>query len=420
MKYGSKIKFLRKNLNLSQKQLANGICSVSYLSKIEKDTTIPSTEIIELLCKRLNIPNDQLKSRDSLLMNLYLDLDELGGLINTGDAVKSINKYNLIVNKYLNDTDPEVLLIINLFGLRTAILQGYKEKAKEYYFIVLNLKEYLSTPIRTYYFKFCGLYNYLYGCLSEALKNYKKAENLICKKNTLEDVYYQLSLIYHKINQPFMSIDYIKKAEELYVKKMDYKSCIDCNLLLAINYRKLGEYGMSRKIYESILETNLEDDNKKLFASIYHNIGLTFSSETQSSKAIDYFLKSVDIKLSEGYEVINTIYLLTKEYWLNSNKNNALNWLTRGIDIYNKKPHDESYYIKLCFLEYIINNKDETDQYYNYLTKTVIPYFDSRNDLVSLIEFLHYLAKYFKKKKMYKSAYQTLERIISLQEFKIH
>ncbi|WP_226535515.1 helix-turn-helix domain-containing protein [Fictibacillus halophilus] len=49
------IRYYRNSLNLSQTALASGICSVSYLSKIENGLTKPSDEIYSLLFYRLGL-----------------------------------------------------------------------------------------------------------------------------------------------------------------------------------------------------------------------------------------------------------------------------------------------------------------------------------------------------------------------------
>src|SRR5699024_9351135 len=55
MQIGSKIRLHRIKKNMTQEELADGIISVSYLSKIENNQTIASDEVMEFLCQRLDI-----------------------------------------------------------------------------------------------------------------------------------------------------------------------------------------------------------------------------------------------------------------------------------------------------------------------------------------------------------------------------
>ena len=51
---GEKIKTLRKSLNISQKELSNGIISIPMLSYIENNKVNLTSKIAFLLCKRIN------------------------------------------------------------------------------------------------------------------------------------------------------------------------------------------------------------------------------------------------------------------------------------------------------------------------------------------------------------------------------
>lgn len=72
MNVGEKIRYFRKVKNLSQQELAAGICSVPYLSKIENSVTEPSEEIQQHLATRLEIKLNS-KNENELIKN-YIDL----------------------------------------------------------------------------------------------------------------------------------------------------------------------------------------------------------------------------------------------------------------------------------------------------------------------------------------------------------
>lgn len=52
---GMLIKFHREKNNLTQEELGKGVCSVTHLSKIERELTQYSPEITDLLSKKLEI-----------------------------------------------------------------------------------------------------------------------------------------------------------------------------------------------------------------------------------------------------------------------------------------------------------------------------------------------------------------------------
>ncbi len=66
---GNIIKELRKKKNFSQKQLAEGICSIEYISKIENNKKNPSTEIASKLLAKLGADSDMFLSHLNFMDN---------------------------------------------------------------------------------------------------------------------------------------------------------------------------------------------------------------------------------------------------------------------------------------------------------------------------------------------------------------
>lgn len=53
--FGKVLKYYRTNLSLTQEELAEGICSRKYISKLEKDIQIPTLDIVNKLSNKLEI-----------------------------------------------------------------------------------------------------------------------------------------------------------------------------------------------------------------------------------------------------------------------------------------------------------------------------------------------------------------------------
>lgn len=67
-KIGSLIRQLRKEIGLSQQELADGVCSQSFLSQIEKGIypSMPSIEILQGICNKLGISLGELFARTDI------------------------------------------------------------------------------------------------------------------------------------------------------------------------------------------------------------------------------------------------------------------------------------------------------------------------------------------------------------------
>lgn len=92
---GNMIKNKRKNLNLTQAELANNICAQSMLSKIERDELIPSNKILEQIANKLNIDFSKLKDNSQQI-----------------DEKKNIHDIKKIIRSYLEKREYESISIL--------------------------------------------------------------------------------------------------------------------------------------------------------------------------------------------------------------------------------------------------------------------------------------------------------------------
>ena len=70
MKTGSLIKYHRTKMKMTQSQLANGICSVPHLSKIESNSKEANAETIRLLLTRLDINIEDVEESEKKVFSL--------------------------------------------------------------------------------------------------------------------------------------------------------------------------------------------------------------------------------------------------------------------------------------------------------------------------------------------------------------
>jgi transcriptional regulator with XRE-family HTH domain len=405
---GSKIKFQRKKQEISQAALAYGVCSISYLSKIENDKIEPSPEILTLLCKKLNISISQEDEPASLIPQLRDDMERLYTVIKHSGYTEALLMLQDIEGKYKRLTHPSFILVKKLFSLRIAILNKQSDEAKQLYFEIQGLSNYTAHFSNDFYHRFCGLYNYLFGDLELSLKHYKEAEKLSYRED-IEEVYYQMGLIYTRLEDIARSTYYTAKALSRYESKMNYRLCKNCNLLLAVNYRKMGENEKALNMYQSILYGLLDNSDNKLRAKVYHNIGYIHFQMGNSNEAIEFYKRSLSYK-QETIDPSNTLYLLAKTYLQLKDYEKA-----REITIEGKKQscvhENEDYLIKFQVLDYLIEDKEGSPIFEEYMQNTALPFFKEKNDQTTVIEFTQLLAEYFERIYKYKKAYYLLKSL---------
>ena len=132
MGIGSKIRYFRTKNNLTQKELAVGVCATSYLSKIENEIVEPSDEMLDIFSSKLGLETTDLKLEVDLLHQLQLKALELHRAIRNGCNESAIVLYNDFIAKYRMSIDPLMQVFKVLFGLRIALMKKEREEARIY------------------------------------------------------------------------------------------------------------------------------------------------------------------------------------------------------------------------------------------------------------------------------------------------
>lgn len=281
MTLGATIKKKRSTLGLTQKQLAEGICTQSQISKIEKDEVVPLANLLYDISKRLNTSIDVLMGDMSINSNeitiqkqihkllLQRNYNEISVFIKTIDKsnwsyqgevflewieiiinikLKSeiaINKLLSLYETNINFIDNELKAnILNSIGIAYKQEKNY-EQAKEYFLLA---KSTLTQDVFNEDLKLKILYN-----LSNILFELKEWKNLY--ENCLEaiNLSYEFNsmivlpeLIYSKNYSIFNSsfsqdfIDFEELNIALYLSKKQNKTEVYNllnNLLTNINNR---------------------------------------------------------------------------------------------------------------------------------------------------------------------------------------
>lgn len=137
---GKMVKWFREKMNLTQSELAEGIISVSYLSRIENGLTEPSKQILELLSKKLNI--DSFSDENDKITKLC---KQWFRTLLTGRIEEAKNLY-IQVNEYKDYISQSNLNnILELHRLQYFIITDNTKSAEEQFIFLkkmhINLRE---------------------------------------------------------------------------------------------------------------------------------------------------------------------------------------------------------------------------------------------------------------------------------------
>ncbi|MGE6756026.1 helix-turn-helix domain-containing protein [Rossellomorea sp. NPDC071047] len=417
MEVGSKIKYYRVNKKMTQEELASGIISVSYLSKIENNQVDTGMDIIALLCEKLEISPEL--PVDSDVPNLCMDF--FRNLLN-----RSIDDSK----ELFTNLEPDIESINHFGYLRLFEIQKIKYfmltgdlPAAEAQIEALKRKRYHFTRVEEYYWhKFNGNYRYLNSDFTNAYDSYKKAQKLFnfdiyYYEEEESDLNYSISLTTSKLWNTYLSINYAQKALEYYQRKYNVKRCIECHLLLGINYGRNKEYKNAISSYKVAKKLATTIKSQSLLSSCEQNLGHLYSLQDKSDAAIEHFKSSYKNKEADDKTILNPIFSLVKEYHRTSRNEEAKNWLNKGFKVIKHlNIHNSPRTLDFQVYDYLINNYSQ--EFEKFMIQTVIPFYEQKKSKMELSKSLKLLAQYYFDDRKYKNssiyfakAYSILESI---------
>src|SRR5699024_9786157 len=319
---GEKIKKLRKEKNMTLKELAGDRITAAQISHIERDKSHTSSELLEYLAKQLDVSVDYLletkemqskKLTDNLILQSEIlikcnNLEKAEEQLN--EAIKICYKYNVLDNY---GTCNFLLADINFKNGKYSEAVMSNEKAL-HYFIRNNDKEklykcYLNIGkiylIEELYKGAIFQFEFAEGILNEI-----KIEDV----DTYKDLYSKMAYCYIKLNNNEKSLYYINKMDEIDIKNNTDEE-LNAIMLKANNLLNMGEFEKSKEYFKKALEILDEEKNKTELASIYLTISEIYKSIGNLDKVLEYSQRVYDIKKSDEDEyMMKSLFKIIEVY----------------------------------------------------------------------------------------------------------
>ena len=308
VKLGPLIKLYRKKLQLTQDELSIGICTTSYLSRIENDLVIPETQVLKLLLKRLGQEEQQLltqynekiqtfeKIYSKLLDDQPLSNDDIT-IVKEEQNLLLATFQQLIYARYLMKENrlEEAALIIE------PIIQTFKMEHN-------RLTE-LFISISTYYYLIVGDYSRILD-LEQSLH----LNQYFLSKHDYEQAiyYYHLSFAAHRDYQFSLALNYIEEASRRFTHK--YRPLFELKLysMYGVIYNALYRFDDSLKEYDAAIELlhlvpSIATNDQ--WASLLNNRAYCYECMTKYDLAIKYYEQSIHYK-EDLHVIINYMRVL--------------------------------------------------------------------------------------------------------------
>ncbi|MCH4887024.1 helix-turn-helix transcriptional regulator [Acidaminobacter sp. JC074] len=278
---GAIIKKHRLDQNLSQASLCEGICAVSYLSKIETGHVNANKEIIDLLLNRLGLEmskvSDKLESKiDDLFTEAYYGrFDEMHhiykelkafsyDLANSSLAVKWYFLVSEVASEERN---------LSLLDESLDLLSSYSPyfEADDFY----------------YYYYFLGMRSYINGHLKEAYDFFSKSANYLRKGRSV----FRMQMMDFLLGDYVNAIRLGQEANQLLMQEGNLYYMIDSLQLLAAAYSNAKQVETAMDLYNRLLQMGLYLKRDDILYGAYYNIGATYLAIKDYDNALIHLKK---------------------------------------------------------------------------------------------------------------------------------
>lgn len=395
------LKFHRLKKGISQEQLCEGICSVSYYSKIENGQTVPSEEILSHLKRRLNVSiNIQDNSRQAreILQSWYKQ-------IIFSDEAEIKSTYTELKEMMSEVFEPTLHNLFILFEFRYLLRIRDFKKASDLRDDIENLKDIFDETSFYYYYKFNGQYLYFYGDYHASTQMYEKAE-AISKGGSIEtwekaDLFFHMASSYFYVYKVSKTAEYTNQALELFYGEMNYQRTAECQLILGVSYKRTGDYEKAEASFALAQKAAKNLNMKQLQKGVDFHIGMLYSAKGNSEKAIELFLGAYTELIGYRYSM-NIAYYIIQEYAKIGNWDEVSEWSQKGISLIDDPQRLEDYLHH--FVSYKKLSEGNFQDFKLYVTMKVIPYFRKRKLFEHVSHYSFLLGKELEKQRKYKDS----------------
>ncbi|MDQ0270071.1 helix-turn-helix domain-containing protein [Cytobacillus purgationiresistens] len=375
---GRIIKYYREKAKLTQKDIVQGICSITHISKIEREITEYSSEIVTLLCKRLQIDMKEEKSKFYLFGKKMEELQHQIILQNNLE----IDRLKAELEKNPLKDSPDFYASYSLTFARYYLYIGNLEKANQYISDIHQGNRSLSIFEENFLKHNLGIYYFLTGRNKDCIRVLTNIDHEIYHQN---EYYYHLAVAHYVINQNVQAYYYGEKAASYFHKTMNVHRMIDAEtlLLVQLNAKSVANYIEIKERYEALFRLCDACGAAPRKAKAYHNFAYDLHKRQMYEKSHHYYLLALSlVEESDG------IYLMFLENFIgNAYYGNILpaeelmTKVDRGLEISQKKTHALPSF-HFTFYKYLLSGLKQ--QAFQLIENTILPYYRESGDTLMI------------------------------------
>lgn len=376
---GEKIKKLRKEQNMTLKELAGDRITAAQISHIERDKSHTSQELLEYLADKLGVSVDYLletkemqskKITDNLILKseIYIKCDELEEAEEQINEIIKVCKNYKLTENYGKCNNLLAEIYCKRGDYSSAVY--YYEKAL-YYFIKNEDKE----DIYNCYVSIGDIYG-LDKFHKGALTHYMFAKEVLEESNIedgdiYKELYSKISKSYMNLNQPQKALEFMEKIDRI-DNEDNVKEEVNILVMKAKGLLSVGKYVESKECFNKALEIIKKEENKNRLAQVYLTMSNIYSEIGDVDKHLEYSQKVYDItKRDENKYMMESLFNMIESYVQKGEYEMAKKYCKLALvsSIKNKDKYYE--YKSLKFYSDMYKNQDEVETAIDYLNKCI-------------------------------------------------
>ncbi|MFC0524361.1 tetratricopeptide repeat protein [Pontibacillus salicampi] len=403
---GKKIKFHRLNQNRTLEETADGICSLSYLSKIENGLTKSSEEIVRLLYNRLNI-DYEVEEVGMDEDHVEQELHEWYHMIIQRRSDQATEQYLQFKQSMEQHSSPGILALFQLFEIRYQLLMRHLNEVPILIEKVNRMKEMFEEKHQYYLYKFTGIYHHMSNQYRVAQEQFSKAMTILNRSPMSDfeksDIYFGIAINELRLLNITLSIHYSRLALDLYSINFDFHRSADCQILLGICYKRIHQFDQAEEAFHLAIKAANHLQEPSLKGVAYQNLGEMYSAMGRNEEAIQHYEKSLVFKENHNIKgKLTTIASMVEALFAFDEKARLMEWIDRGIMMVEGKPDYQLFHY--FFQVYKMRVEGDTISLEHYLRESVIPYFEGIDDRHYLAIYAELLSQCLQASKKYKDA----------------
>ncbi|OCA87558.1 hypothetical protein A8F94_06780 [Bacillus sp. FJAT-27225] len=405
MEIGPIIKYYRTQKGMTQKELAEGICSIPHLSKIEHNSKEGNRETIALLLDRLGIEVEDIEGKDEEIKQL-LDAFDAAMNFQINSEADSVFEKLAELGSLVHFTS--YMYTYELAKYRYFLFKGYADDAENQYELLRKQSNNFSRPERNLFDYFTSIHLMKKGKYHQADLILERLDGEFIGTVNIGEFLYHRAFAKSHMLQPGHSIHFAKKALQHFMEQHNFRRILHALVLLGIDYTYSNIYEEASSCFEHLIRNAELLNEQRLLPMIYHNMGFLQRKMQKPDAAVHFFEKSLSLQKEKGLGYLVTLYAIGEMKHSEGETEEAKTYFEEVLALANelgskKYRHLASFYLMV---------DTSGPKAFEYLQAKVIPLLeDGKEHKDDLAHFYKMLAGHYTREGLFEQAVYYLNKI---------